>query len=72
MKNNKKKRKGFITIRLEILETDFNRERFCEWSQEGEVHRENNHPAVLYTDCRFWYLRGEEIHSEFDDITGDD
>ena len=64
---NKKKRKGIITIGLLILEADLiNRERFCEWMQNGELHREDDYPAVIYTDCRFWYEQGEEIRSEFD------
>lgn len=67
MKKNKKKRKDIITIELLILQTDLNRERFCEWIQNGELHREDDHPAVLYEDCRFWYDEGEEMRSEFDE-----
>jgi hypothetical protein len=63
----KKKRKGIITIRLEILSSDLSEERFCEWSQNGVLHREDDHAAVIYNDCRFWYYNGEEIDNQFDD-----
>ena len=65
---NKKKRKGIITIRLEILQSHlFDERRFCEWSQNGVLHREDDHAAVIYADCRFWYYNGEEIDNQFDD-----